>query len=84
MLTNCKACQYTSEIHKTAIETEVARLSNMRGVHICDDDELLRRLEACSSCEHLDMNNVCLMCGCYVRIRTLLKDNRCPAPKKKW
>lgn len=81
-MNKCRACEYTSEIHKNAIEGEVLRLSKMKGVKLCEQDALYRRLEICSDCTHLDINNTCLMCGCYVRIRTLLKDNRCPI--KKW
>ena len=84
MMNKCRACQYTNEIHKAAVEAEVERLSKLKGVRLCDEDELTRRLEICSGCKHLDINNVCLMCGCYVRIRTLIKDNRCPAPKRLW
>lgn len=74
----CRACEYTSEIHRSAVEEEVRRLTEMKGVRICGEDELNSRLMICSSCKHLDINNVCMMCGCYVRIRTLLKTNRCP------
>ena len=74
----CRACEYTSDIHRLAIETEVARLTAIKGIKICEQEELHSRLIICSECKHLDINNVCMMCGCYVRIRTLLKFNRCP------
>ena len=77
-LIKCKACEYTSDIHRIAIETEVQRLMNMKSLQICGDEELCSRLMICSDCKHLDINNVCMMCGCYVRIRTLQKTNRCP------
>lgn len=83
-MSECRACQYTGEIHKKAVEAEIKRLSQMKNVSLCTEEELNRRLEKCSSCEYLDINNVCLMCGCYVQIRALLRDSRCPAKNKSW
>lgn len=80
----CRACEYTSKIHRDAVEAEVLRLSKMKGVRLCSEEEQLRRLEICGGCDRLDMNGVCLMCGCYVRIRALTADGRCPSPKKLW
>lgn len=80
----CKACQYTSEIHKESVEKELKRLSEMKGIKICSESEHIERLNICSKCKYLDLNGVCLMCGCYVQIRTFLKDNKCPAKNKLW
>ncbi len=80
----CRACEYTSEIHKAAAEAEIERLKNMKGIKICSPEEQEKRLKICDECEYLDMNGVCLMCGCYVQIRTLLKSGSCPAKKKRW
>ncbi len=77
----CRACEYTKGIHKEAIEKEVNRLKGMKGIKTLDEDEQLCRLKVCGECGHLDMNGVCMMCGCYVEIRTLVRDNRCPMGK---
>ncbi len=81
-MNKCRACEYTNKIHKDAVETELKRLSQMKGLKPCDEKELERRLNICSSCPQLDMNNVCMMCGCYVQIRAFLKTSRCPI--KNW
>ncbi len=83
-MSKCRACEYTSAIHREAVEAEIKRLSEMKGVRLCTEEELERRLAACGECEYKDMNGVCLMCGCYVRIRTFRKDSRCPAKNKRW
>ncbi len=80
----CRACEYTNEIHRAAVEAEVERLSKMKGLRLCGEDELKKRLLLCSECGQLDMNGVCMMCGCYARIRTLPADSRCPAPQRRW
>ncbi len=74
----CKACEFTQGIHREAIENEVNRLRGMKGVKTLDEEEQLRRLGICGECGSLDMNGVCMMCGCYAVIRTLVRDNRCP------
>ncbi|MBQ8003119.1 MAG: hypothetical protein IJ297_06720 [Clostridia bacterium] len=77
----CKACQYTSDIHKETIEKELNRLKASK-TSMADDAAYEARLKICSDCKHLDVSGTCMMCGCYVMLRTALKDNKCP--KKYW
>ena len=77
----CKACQYTSQIHKETIEKELTRLK-ASDTAMADDALYETRLKVCSDCRHLDISGTCMMCGCYVMLRTALKDNKCP--KKYW
>lgn len=78
---NCKACRYTSAIHKETIEKELIKLKTS-SVTLADDVLYKARLETCSDCKHLDTSGTCMMCGCYVMLRSAIKDNKCP--KKKW
>ncbi len=75
----CKACRFTSEMHKEIIEKELSKLS---AKDTAQPDERERRLLICSSCKHLDVSGTCMMCGCYVMLRTALKNSRCP--QKYW
>lgn len=77
----CKACQYTSEIHKETIEKELARLKKSN-TPMADDALYKKRLKVCSDCKHLDVSGTCMMCGCYVMLRCALSSNKCP--KKYW
>lgn len=81
MKNNCKACRYTSAIHRETIEKELERLKNS-SLSLADDELWSKRLEICSDCKHLDISSTCMMCGCYVMLRSALKDNKCP--KKYW
>jgi hypothetical protein len=41
------------------------------------------RLEICNSCEHLDKTMVtCKKCGCFMKLKTLFPDSKCP--EEKW
>ncbi len=81
MKTVCKACQYTSAIHKETIEKELLRLKSL-SVSLADDALSEERLKICSDCKYLDISGTCMMCGCYVMLRAALSDNKCP--KKYW
>ena len=73
----CKACQYTSEIHKETIEKELVRLK-ASNVSMAEDATYETRLKICSDCKHLDISGTCMMCGCYVMLRAALSGNKCP------
>ncbi len=77
----CKACEYTSEIHKETIEKELEKLKSKR-IPMANDLIYESRLKVCSDCKHLDISGTCMMCGCYVMLRAALLDNKCP--KKYW
>ncbi len=78
---SCKACRYTSAIHKETIEKELEKLKSS-SIPLADDELYKTRLLVCSDCEHLDISGTCMMCGCYAMLRTAIKENKCP--KKKW
>lgn len=48
-----------------------------------DHQEYERRLSLCKECESL-LNGMCIVCGCYVELRALIKKNYCPGFGKKW
>ena len=78
---NCKACRYTSAIHKETIENELKRLKTS-SVNMADEMLYKKRLLICSDCKHLDISGTCMMCGCYVMLRCALENNKCP--RKYW
>lgn len=45
------------------------------------DDVYDKRIALCEDCEKLS-GPTCLACGCYVELRAIRKDSRCPY--KKW
>jgi len=42
----------------------------------------LERQEICKNCDRLNKIQVCKVCGCFMPLKTLLKDEECP--KGKW
>lgn len=40
-----------------------------------------RRIELCEACQHLN-GPTCMACGCYVELRAIRKESKCPY--KKW
>lgn len=41
------------------------------------------RLSRCKSCEQL-LDGMCRLCGCYVELRAVMKQNACPAVHPLW
>ncbi len=77
----CKACRYTSAIHKETIEKALYDLKKSN-VLLADEQIKMQRLSICSDCKHLDVSGTCMMCGCYVMLRCSILSNKCP--KKYW
>ncbi len=49
-----------------------------------DAAEYARRLSLCNACEHR-AENLCSLCGCFVRARAAKKTQRCPDPAgRRW
>ncbi|MCD8095283.1 MAG: DUF6171 family protein [Ruminococcus sp.] len=50
----------------------------------CTTSEYSHRLSICGKCENLK-NEMCALCGCYVKLRALKINSRCPnVGENKW
>ena len=58
-------------------------LSEIDDAEKCREDEYKRRLGICKECVLLN-EGTCGACGCYVELRAIKKDARCPQEKKMW
>lgn len=74
---NCKACRLLSETNRDTIEKELKRLK-ASSVPLADETTRDNRLTICSGCKYLDSSAACLMCGCYVFLRSALPGGKCP------
>lgn len=84
-MAKCKRCGLKTVLAESDIEKMVDDVRHMKGIRLVDDDEYKKRLEICGSCEKLEYGSTCALCGCVVQVRAMLKDGRCPFPKKsKW
>ncbi len=74
----CLLREYDEEAYISKL-LRVIRL--MKPQEKAGEEEMARRLEICKECDKLEMGT-CLACGCYVELRSALKNGRCPY--KKW
>lgn len=85
MTEKCKRCGFKTVLDGEEIEKAVGEVRAMRGIETVPDDIYHRRLAVCKVCDKLEYGSTCMLCGCIVHVRALLKDGRCPYPKKtKW
>lgn len=54
-------------------------IKNILTLNFADRQTAKDRIEVCNSCpaKH-DSRNICTACGCYLPIKTRLKDSTCP------
>lgn len=76
----CKKCAIgmDAEAYAQLIEKNRAALPEKSRA---SDAEYDRRVSACEECEKRS-GPTCLACGCYVELRALRRDSRCPY--RKW
>lgn len=68
------------ELHQT-IKGYIDSLDEQQRVSTGDYEQ---RLKQCENCEALQ-NGVCKYCGCFVIVKAVKKNQRCPWPKQaKW
>lgn len=73
----CKKCLLLEAGETESYKTVTDYLSNLDKSLMVSDDVYKKRLSCCKSCENL-ISGMCLKCGCYVEIRTALKEKSCP------
>ena len=79
----CKKC-LLSEIDESEVFLQIKKLIDiMPDAEKCSADEYKRRLGICKECGLLN-EGTCRACGCYVELRAIKKDARCPQEKKMW
>ena len=79
----CKKC-LLSEIDESEVFLQIKKLIDiMPDAEKCREDEYKRRLGICKECVLLN-EGTCGACGCYVELRAIKKDARCPQEKKMW
>lgn len=81
----CKRCGLKTVLSEADIEKMISEVREMRGIKLADEGEYQRRLSVCMECEKLEYGSTCALCGCVVHVRAMLRDGKCPFPKKtKW
>ena len=57
-----------------------AMIAEVTGDERADDVLYEERLKTCTECEKL-YDGLCGACGCYVELRAVIRNNRCPYEK---
>ncbi len=81
----CRRCGLKTVLSDADIKKAVDETRAMRGIKTVTEDIYSLRLAACMDCDKLEYGSTCMLCGCIVQVRALLKDGRCPYPgKPRW
>ena len=48
---------------------------------IFEEEVLQERWDACNSCEFLTKNYICSKCSCFMRLKSRVKNMKCPIDK---
>ena len=73
----CKKCLLLEAGEADAYETVKAYLDNLDASLKANEKLYNKRLSLCRECEFL-ISGMCRKCGCYVEVRTALKNKSCP------
>jgi hypothetical protein len=77
----CKLCDILGNIPRDVAPYAEKLYSMMPADEKADEALMKKRLEVCSSCDK-KQDSTCLKCGCYIQVRVLSVNSRCPT--KKW
>lgn len=84
-MAKCKRCGIKTALSEEDINKMVDEVMHMKGIRLVDEDIYNERIAACMRCEKLEYGSTCMLCGCVVQVRAMLRDGKCPYPKnKKW
>ena len=84
-MAKCKRCGIKTALSEEDINKMVDEVIHMKGIRLVDEDIYNERIAVCMRCEKLEYGSTCMLCGCVVQVRAMLRDGKCPYPKnKKW
>ena len=73
----CKRCLLFEAGEKVTYSQIMAYLETVPVDEKVDDILYRNRLSFCRECDYL-LSGMCIKCGCYVEVRTALKNKSCP------
>lgn len=79
----CRRCLPEQNREETFYENLSRYIQRMEEELKVDQQTYEKRLNICSSCDHL-MNGMCILCGCFVELRAVQKVRKCPNLPAKW
>src|SRR5690554_7928492 len=80
----CPSCPDNSYVSSSYID-ELVEAKKNSGIDLAEEEIYRARLLICSDCDSCLKDMVCMKCGCFVQLRALNKEGRCPHPEgNKW
>lgn len=79
----CKQCLLKEMSEHTYFKNLYEYIDGINADIKTSDEEYERRLSLCKSCENL-MNGMCRVCGCFVELRAVIRNNYCPDKIRHW
>ena len=74
---NCRRCLLAELADQVTAETIQDYISVIDPELKVEEQVYWARLRECRNCEHL-INATCDLCGCFVEVRAIRKNQRCP------
>lgn len=79
-MSSCKGCREEYRVTEAQID-RILKAPMFQSQELCVPDEVYKvRLEHCSDCTKLIDGKTCMVCGCFIRVATKLRDRACPHP----
>lgn len=78
---HCIRCLLKEYDEEAYVKKLLRVIKMMRPSEKAKEEVTLRRLNVCGECDYLD-RGTCRACGCYVELRAVMRDGRCPY--KRW
>ncbi|ADL51764.1 DUF6171 family protein [Clostridium cellulovorans] len=78
---NCKGCRANVNVDINSIEALVEEIRNNSEFDVVSSEVYDNRLNICKECKDFVYGTTCNQCGCFVKVRALLKSSVCPSYK---
>lgn len=78
----CKRC-LLRELDGTYFQSIYEYIQNLPPEWKTDDQTYASRLEKCKTCNHL-VNGMCELCGCFVEVRAVKRNQHCAQSSEIW
>lgn len=79
----CKKCLIADLDYDEYTENIAQYIKKVPEDRRAPEEEYRRRLDLCRRCGEL-ANGICAKCGCFVELRALKTESRCPHEKRVW
>ncbi|MCR5627818.1 MAG: DUF6171 family protein [Lachnospiraceae bacterium] len=77
----CRQCDILSKLPEDVASYAIKLFELLPMAERAEEELMQKRLSVCKECNRREQST-CLECGCYIEMRAMKKNDKCP--KKKW